>query len=285
MQKKYLQFTVKFNDLNSELIYNRLYLNNINSILEDNESITFYVDEENSVLADKIKSDLINLDNIPPELISVALFKNLDWNEQWQNSIEPVFIANKLVIYPSWKKNLLPLNNNLIRIEINPKMSFGTGHNDTTKMILEQMCSYINPIIDKFMLDFGSGTGILSIAAAKLGISKIIALEIDDNAVRDLNENILINNTTPSITCYQSNISEISETDFDVIAANITSNVIQENFNHIYKKLKNNGKLFVTGILKEETAYFISFITNFNFLIKELKQSDIWSAIYAIKTQ
>lgn len=285
MQKKYLQFTVKINNSNPDLIYNRLYLNNINSILEENESIIFYIDSEIPALADKIKSDLVYLDNISPEAISIVLFENIDWNKQWQNSIEPVFIANKLVIFPSWKKNSLTLNNNLIRIEINPKMSFGTGHNDTTKMILEQMCSYIDSINDKFMLDYGSGTGILSIAAAKLGISKIIALEIDDDAVRDLNENILINDTAGFITCYQSNISDISETDFDIIAANITSNVIKENFNHIYKKIKNNGKLFVTGILKEETEYFISFITNFNFFVKELKQSDIWSAIYAIKTQ
>ncbi len=283
MEKTYIELEIAFNETTYDLIYNRLYLNGLTAILEEYGVLKTYLLENDTMIAEKIKVELTGLDNIPLNSISICKFENKDWNMEWEKTIEPVYILDKLVIYPSWKKNELDLSKGNIPIEIDPKMSFGTGHNETTQLILQQMAAYITPAKDKNLLDFGSGTGLLSIAAIKLGVNHAVAIEIDDDSIENAKEYFELNGVSGNITMYQSDISEISETEFDVIAANITSNVIIANLKNIYDKLIAGGKLFVTGILKEETEELINELTKHNFLIKELKQRAEWSAFYSEK--
>lgn len=283
MEKSYIELEIAFNESTYELIYNRLYLNGLTTILEENGTLKVYLPETDSPLADKIKNELTTADNIAEGCISIGRFENRDWNTEWEKTIEPVYILDKLVIYPSWKRDELDLSRGNIPIEIDPKMSFGTGHNETTQLILEQMSSFIDPINDKYLLDFGSGTGILSIAAIKLGVESAVAIEIDDDSVINAAEYFELNGVSGSIVMHQADIAEITESGFDVVAANITSNVIIPNLGNIYSKLKPGGKLFVTGILKEETETLINELTKHNFLMKELKQRAEWSAFYTIK--
>ncbi len=283
MEKSYIELEIAFNETSYDLIYNRLYLNGLTAILEEVETLKVYLPESDSELTKKIKNELIELDSIPVNNINIQKFKNKDWNIEWEKTIEPVYILDKLVIYPSWKKDSLDLSKGNIPIEIDPKMSFGTGHNETTQLILEQMSTYIYPLKDKYLLDFGSGTGILCIAAIKLGVVRAVAIEIDDDSIENAREYFELNGVTDKITMHQADIAVITETGFDVVAANITSNVIIPNLSNIYNMLKSGGKLFVTGILKEETEELINELTKHNFLMKELKQRTEWSAFYAIK--
>lgn len=283
MDKSYIELEIAFNESTYDLIYNRLYINGLTTILEENGTLKVYLPESDSALAEKIRTELTLGDNVPDGNIHISRFANKDWNVEWEKTIEPVYILNKLVIYPSWKKDSLDLSNGNIPIEIDPKMSFGTGHNETTQLILEQMSIYIDHVTDKYLLDFGSGTGILSIAAIKLGVESAVAIEIDEDSIINAVEYFELNGVSGNITMHQNDISEIKETDFDVIAANITSNIIIPNLKYIYNKLKTGGKLFVTGILKEETEPFLNELTRHNFLMKELNQRAEWSAFYAIK--
>jgi len=283
MEKSYIELEIAFNESTYDLIYNRLYLNGLTTILEENGTLKVYLPETDSALAEKIKNELTSADNIPGANISLGRFVNKDWNNEWEKTIEPVYILDKLVIYPSWKREELDLTKGNIPIEIDPKMSFGTGHNETTQLILEQMSTFIEPAIDKYLLDFGSGTGILSIAAIKLGVESAVAIEIDDDSVINAAEYFALNGVSGDIVMHQADIADIAETGFDVVAANITSNVIIPNLGNISGKLKTGGKLFVTGILREETDTLINELTNHNFLMKELKQRAEWSAFYAIK--
>jgi len=283
MEKSYIELEIAFNETTYDLIYNRLYLNGLTTILEENGALKVYLPAADSPLAQKIRSELITEDELSDSSINIGIFENKDWNIEWEKTIEPVYILDKLVIYPSWKKQELDLSKGNIPIEIDPKMSFGTGHNETTQLILEQMSTFIEPKSDKYLLDFGSGTGILSIAAIKLGVQNAVAIEIDDDSIVNAVEYIDLNGVAGNIVMHQSDIADISETGFDVVAANITSNVIIPNLANIYNKLKSGGKLFVTGILKEETETLINELTKYNFLMKELKQRAEWSAFYAIK--
>ncbi|MBE2227845.1 MAG: 50S ribosomal protein L11 methyltransferase [Ignavibacteria bacterium] len=283
MEKSYIELEIAFNKSTYDLIYNRLYLNGLTTILEENGTLKVYLPEADSVLAEKIRAELTSHDNIPASEINIGIFENKDWNTEWEKTIEPVYILDKLVIYPSWKKQELELSKGNIPIEIDPKMSFGTGHNETTQLILEQMSVFIDPAIDKYLLDFGSGTGILSIAAIKLGVENAVAIEIDEDSVQNAAEYFELNGVSGNIVMHQADIADITETGFDVVAANITSNVIIPNLTNIYNKLKPGGKLFVTGILKEETDALINELTKHNFLMQELKQRAEWSAFYAIK--
>ena len=287
MNQTYIELEIAFTQNNYENIYNLLYVNGITSILEENGSLKICFREEDLKTAEKIKAELTESAGISPGNISISNFSNLDWNSEWEKTIEPVYIANRIVIYPSWKKEQLQKQKFSIAIEIDPKMSFGTGHNETTQLILEQMCSFLDKD-DKYILDFGCGTGILAIAAVKLGAEnksdvKAIAIDIDDDSIDNAGEYSELNGTQNSVTFYKSDIKEINETGFDAVLANITGNIIIPNLEIIYEKLKSNGKLFITGILKEETEMMINALTENNFLMKELKQKAEWSAFYAVK--
>ena len=280
--QSYLELEIAFNEKNYDAIYNRLYLEGITTILEDNGIVKVYLPENNLTLAEKIKNDLIELDGINPNRINLAKFENHDWNKEWERTIEPVYIRDKIIIYPSWKKDELKKTEGKILIEIDPKMSFGTGHNETTQLILEMMCDYLTDD-DKFILDYGSGTGILAIAGVKLTEGTAIAIDIDEDSIENAKDYIKINDASEIIKLYQSDITLINETNFDVITANITSGVIIPNLKNIYNKLKPNGKLFITGILKEEKDELTKHLEANNFKIHDIREKAEWAGIYSFK--
>lgn len=251
MSRSYAELEITYNEKTYEKIYNRLYIEGITTILEEGGIIRISLAEEDTPLAENIRRNLVEIDKIPPENIRLEKFADKDWNKEWENTIEPVYIKDKIVIYPSWKKNAVDKKRASIQIEIDPKMSFGTGHNETTQLILEDMCEHIGTN-DKSMLDFGSGTAILAIAGVKLGIEKAVAIDIDEDSIENSIGYTETNNVSDKILIYKADLREIDENDFDVICANITSNVIVPNLDLIHGKLKPGGKLFITGILLQE---------------------------------
>jgi len=217
----------------------------------------------------------------PDLIINVEEFLQKNWNELWEKSIEPVYIRNKIVIFPSWKKN--QINNDFpVRIEIDPKMSFGTGHNETTQLVLEMLCDFLTKD-DNTMLDYGSGTGILSIAGIKLGLKSVTAIDIDENAVENSKEYFFLNNVDKYINLLQCNIYQVSGSGFDIISANIISSVIKDNIVHIFSKLKPKGKFFLSGILINETEEILKLLTDTGFKPEHLSQKSEWLGIHCIK--
>jgi len=282
MNKSYFEMSIAFNESNSETIYNRLYMEGITTILEETGVLKIYLNSENEDKLHQIKKNLIETEIISETNIRISKFDNQDWNKEWEQTIEPVIIKDKIIIYPSWKKSSLKNTVNKILIQIDPKMSFGTGHNETTQLILELMSDYIAHN-DKFMLDYGCGTGILAIAGIKLGVEKAIAIDIDEDAIENAKECFEQNNVDKYIILYQKDISQIDENSFDVISANITSNVIIPKLKDIYNKLKSNGKVFITGILVEEKVNLIHELKKNNFEIKDIRDKAEWTSFYAIK--
>lgn len=251
----------------------------IESFEEIENGILFYTDESLEINAEEIITALKN--KFPDIIIDAEEFIGKNWNEMWEKSIEPVYIKDKIVIYPSWKRHSIE-QNIPVKIEIDPKMSFGTGHNETTQIVLEIMCDYLDSD-DKFMLDFGSGTGVLSIAAVKMGVQNVIANDIDNDAMENSKEYFKINNVENSVKLYQSNLNEIKESGFDVIAANIISGVIKNNISIIHSKLKPGGKLFLSGILIDEKNDMKDFIQKNGFIIGDIYKKAEWLGIYCTK--
>lgn len=123
----------------------------------------------------------------------------------------------------------------------------------------------------------------LAIAAIKLGVEKVIANEIDDDSIANAIDYFALNNVTDKVALYQCDLTKVAEYGFDVIAANITSNVIIPNLQLMNLKLKSGGKLFITGILREETETLLNELTKNNFQMREAKQRAESAAFYAIK--
>lgn len=279
MNSNYFEITIPFNKENFEQIENTLYYFGIENILEENGVVKIYIEDNNEELIEKIKSELKN--NHQTE-IKVEKFTDKNWNAEWENSIQPVYIKDKIVIHSSWNKETVENPEGKILIEIDPKMSFGTGHNETTQIVLEMLCEYLDED-GKTMLDFGAGTAVLSIAAAKLGVENILAIEIDVDSIENAKEYIRDNGVEKHIRLDNCNISHVEEREFDVIAANIIRSVITANLKHIHSKLKSGGKLFISGILIEEEELLINELQKFDIEIIEVRKKTEWLGVYARK--
>jgi ribosomal protein L11 methyltransferase len=280
--QSYLELEIVFTEENYETVCNKLYLEGITAILEIDGVIKVYLPENDSAHAEKIINDLIHIDGIPKNSIHIAKFEDHDWNKEWEKTIEPIYIKDKIIIYPSWKKNELKNTQDKILIEIDPKMSFGTGHNETTQLILEMMCDYLDTD-DKFLLDYGCGTGILAIAGTKLTKGTAVAIDIDEDSIENAKDYININDTSGNIKLYLAAITGINETNFDAVTANISSGVIIPTLSNIYHKLKPNGKLFITGILNDEADELVIKLSANNFLLKVMASKGEWTGFYCIK--
>lgn len=279
----YYEIDIFFNKKNYDQLYNVLYYNGIQHILEEEGFLKVYIEDNLKWKIDELRNTLTNTNIIPEKDFIVKKVENKNWNKEWEKTIEPIHIKDRIIVYPSWKKAKLKDTEGKILIEIDPKMSFGTGHNETTQIILEMMAENLTGN-EKKLLDFGSGTGILAIAASKMGIEKVTAIEIDDDSIENAKEYFKINEIE-SIKLLKCDIKELTKGTFDVICANIISGVIIESLDEIYNRLVDKGKFFATGILKIEERDMTDKLENNNFEILKKYYKAEWLGIYAIKKQ
>jgi len=282
MDNNYFEVQITFNKENYDELYTALYINGIENILEENGMLKIYFEENKSDDINILKKSLVKEKIIKAKEFDVLKLENKNWNEDWEKTIEPVYIKDKIIIYPSWKKKELKNAKDKILIEIDPKMSFGTGHNETTQLVLELMSEYIDGNETK-LLDFGTGTGVLTIAGLKLGVGKAIAIDIDQDSIDNAMEYFEKNSVKDKVKLLKKNISEIDEDSFDVVCANIIRSVIIENFEHIANKINPKGKLFLSGILSSEDQEVLEYLTQYEFEVIDIAIKSEWIGIYAVK--
>lgn len=196
------------------------------------------------------------------------LIKSQNWNISWEQNFEPVRVDDFVYIRAYFHEPLQSkVQHELI---ITPKMSFGTGHHATTYMMIKQMQQL--SFIDKCVLDFGTGTGILAILAEKLGATNITAIDIDEWSIANAKENIQ-QNSCNAINLQKSD-SITSNEKFDIIVANINKNVILEHICRINDCLNKNGYLLVSGLLADDEADILAnaIVTNLRYINTQYKE-------------
>ncbi len=181
---------------------------------------------------------------------SKNLIEQKNWNEEWEKNFEAVVVDDFVSIRASFHQ---PVKNVQHEIIITPKMSFGTGHHATTFMMIQQMRDI--DFAGKSVFDFGTGTGILSILAEKLGAAKIIAIDNDEWSINNSIENSE-NNHCKNISL-QLNDAPSQNQEFDIVLANINKNVILDHFAVLKNYLSANGHLLVSGLLTEDEGDII----------------------------
>ena len=180
-----------------------------------------------------------------------SLIENQNWNALWESNFTPVIVDNLCVIRAEFHEPFPNIKNEII---ITPKMSFGTGHHATTYMMIDNM-SRID-FKDKQVADFGTGTGVLAIFAEKLGSSYVWAVDNDEWSIENSKENIERNG------CAKVKIEKaegfLPKQQFDIILANINKNVILQNAGNFLSALQSEGKLLLSGLLREDEDDVVS---------------------------
>ena len=199
-----------------------------------------------------------------------------DWAHLWKAHFRPEKITDKIVVKPTWREYLR--NQDEIILEIDPGMAFGTGTHPTTRMCITMIEKYLNTG-DSF-LDVGTGSGILMVAAAKLGAGRVWGTDNDDIAVdvacKNLMQNRIAKATYNVIT---GNFMEKVSVRFDVIAANITSKSILILLEDIKKVLVKKGTFICSGIIEEDKNNVIEKMENLGFEVIEILTKENWVSI------
>lgn len=182
--------------------------------------------------------------------VSVSDIENDDWAHKWKEFFKPEKITDRIVIKPTWEP--YEAGNDQIVIEIDPGMAFGTGTHPTTRGCLRLIEEVVTKGGISSMLDVGTGTGILAIAAAKMGVSKIVATEIDATAVKVAEENILLNKSEKEINISGSKLYVIDER-FNLVVANIIAEELIRLSKPLKERILTGGYLILSGIIVDKT--------------------------------
>ena len=198
-----------------------------------------------------------------------------DWATAWKKHYKPFHISDGIVIKPSWED--YPVQDGELIIELDPGMAFGTGTHETTRLCSQLLEKYVSP--GDTMIDVGCGTGILSIAAAKLGAGHITAVDIDEVAVRVTNENCRINGVESGITAIKGVLADVPKAKVDIIVANIIADVIIGIADNMQYHIKNGGIIITSGIIRERREDVLEAYTSRGFVQEDLMELGEWVAI------
>jgi len=184
---------------------------------------------------------------------SLSELPKINWNKEWESNYDPVIIDDRVVIKASFHTIENEEKYRYV-IHLDPKMSFGTGHHETTTMMIQEMMSL--DLKGKNVLDFGSGTGVLAIMAHLLKATDIEAVDHEDWAVENAKENFEKNHCS-TIHLEKSDAKYLADQQYDLILANVNRTAILENLTAFSKCLKPSGKILFSGILEVDAESVI----------------------------
>lgn len=271
----------------SEILIAELSEAGFDSFHEDEEALLAYIPE--TAFDKNVVHQLMQK---YPELKEVSWSVNRmpekNWNAIWESSYKPVMIAGRCYIrapfHPAYSiRNSrfairethyqVPDPGSLIEIIIEPKMSFGTAHHETTSLMIEALLE--EELTGKSVLDMGCGTGILAILASRMGAHNVIAIDVDERAVENAKENFAKNNTMDGIVI-QGDDAAIPEERFDVILANINRNTLIEQMPSYADALGTGGILFLSGFYSEDLPAIEECAAGLNLGRTDVRKKNNW---------
>lgn len=248
------------------------------SFLETDKGFEAYVENDQF---DKIQLAAIQLkyQHVKPLILFEDHIQKQNWNEEWEKSLQPIIVEEQCLIRAEFHKVEKKYPYEII---ITPKMSFGTGHHQTTYLMIKSQLQMDHE--GKNVMDAGCGTGILSIMASKRGAKSVEAFDIDEWSVINGQENIE-NNQCRGIHLQQGKISDLKfDETFDIILANINKNVLLAELPAYSEYLRPSGQLLLSGFYTSDIDDLIKEASQFHFKEVRRDEKETWAALLLQKT-
>lgn len=271
----YTEFKINitpYSEENVEIIIAQLSELGFESFMEDNETLLAYI-KSNMV---NPQSDFFSSIHLPKSVevtYSCQEIEDKDWNEEWESNFEPIIVENRCLVRASFHNNLPKLDYEIV---IDPKMAFGTGHHQTTHLMVAHIlkANFTNLRV----LDMGCGTGILSILAEKRNAREIVAIDNDEWSYNNTLENIKTNNCS-RIKPFLGDAKLLENQHFDVILANINLNILLADLPTYYNCLNQNGTIAMSGILVTDIDTLKSKAEELKLKFIEANTRDNWTEV------
>ncbi|MCB9336062.1 MAG: 50S ribosomal protein L11 methyltransferase [Flavobacteriales bacterium] len=206
--------------------------------------------------------------------IKINEIEEQNWNEVWEHNFEPINVNNQCYIYAPFhnKKNEIEYN-----IEIEPKMSFGTGHHETTFLMISELLKM--DLSKKKVLDMGCGTGVLAILTEMKNAENILAIDIDEWAYNNTIENVNRNNCK-KIEVLKGEAELLNGKKFDVVIANINRNVLLKDMENYAKSLSPNGEILLSGFFMSDKEILLEETKKYNLQLISSNQKNDWILLH-----
>ena len=200
-----------------------------------------------------------------------------NWNAVWESNFQPIQVEGFVAVRADFHPNTEGVEFDLV---VNPKMAFGTGHHETTFMMLQQMRSM--DFKGKKVLDYGCGTGILAILASKLGAIDLEAVDIEPPSYENTLENCMINNVD-NVKAICGVLDDVPSRNFDIILANINRNIIIDSLEDLKNRLNTEGSLLISGFLKIDENTILQATNYARFTHLKTMQRGNWLSMLLVK--
>lgn len=276
--KNYKEFTITAEPFNAEILSSVLWEMEISGINEEVNCLKVFADIDSNINVDTISVYFKKLQD-EKLLFNFNIEENIleekNWNEEWEKSVNAIEISDNLVIKPTFRE--YEERPGQLIITIDPKMSFGTGEHQTTKLVLRFVEKYITD--GAKVLDVGSGTGVLAITAVKLGAKSAVAVDNDEWCLNNGNENCELNGVADKVDVKLGLVQDIKDSDFDLVLANIQKNILIEISEELKNRLSGNGILILSGLLASDETDIKTEYQKFGLKLIEKDQMGEWIAL------
>ncbi len=233
---------------------------------------------------EEIKQGITNLVtydiDIGENKVEISEVNEEEWATAWKKYYHPVKISDKFTIVPTWE-DYTPVHSDELIIELDPGMAFGTGTHPTTVMCIQALERIVKP--EDSVIDVGTGSGVLSIAAAMLDASEVKAYDLDEVAVRSARLNVKLNKVQDRVSVDQNNLLYGITGQADVIVANILAEIILRFTEDAFELVKPGGYFITSGIIQPKKQEVKEALEHAGFLIEEVMVMEDWVAIIAQK--
>lgn len=278
MNYKELVFTlITDQDFHQDLLINALGDLGFDTFEETDFGFKAYV-QADKFNQEEINKQLENFHDLFSFSYEVNLIPQKNWNEVWESNFEPIEIKNQVYVRANFHPEKPEFKYEIV---IDPKMAFGTGHHQTTAMIMEYLLE--TNLADADILDMGCGTGILAILASKLGAKNLVAIDNDEVCYQSTLENAELNQIS-NIEALCGSKEAIPDRKFDVILANINRNILIDQMAEYVVVLKTEGTIFFSGFYESPDLEIINEeARKYNLKYISHKKKDNWVAAKFVK--